>query len=316
MSTESRNEYAARIHRAQDFIERNLGGDLALEDIAAVAHFSPFHFHRLYSALTGETLYRFILRLRLERAASRLLQMPDEAVTTVALDCGFSSSATFARAFRDHFGMSAGDYRRGGWRKNRKTASKECKAPVADPSYPDLVDCSDETVRRFPMKTVPAQRIEVRDLPEKTLAYLRHVGPYAGDGALFERLWGQMFAWAGPRGLFQPPESELISVYHDNPEITDEDKLRLSLGITVPPDTATSGDIALMQLPAGKYACALFELDVADYAAAWNEVMGVWLPASGWQPDDGPMYESYLNDPKQHPQGRHIVEIRINVKPL
>lgn len=71
-----RREYAARIHRAQDFIEKNLGSSLQLEAIAGAAHFSPFHFHRLYTAMTGETLYQFIQRIRLERAASRLLQSP------------------------------------------------------------------------------------------------------------------------------------------------------------------------------------------------------------------------------------------------
>lgn len=79
----SRREYLARIHRAQDYIEENLGGVLLLETIAQAANFSPFHFHRLYRALTGETLYQFILRVRLERAASTLYHKPHEAVTSI-----------------------------------------------------------------------------------------------------------------------------------------------------------------------------------------------------------------------------------------
>jgi len=73
---------------------------LRLEDLARVARLSAFHFHRLYRAMTGESLYQFILRLRLEKAAGRLLAEPAEPVTNIALDCGFGSSAAFARAFK------------------------------------------------------------------------------------------------------------------------------------------------------------------------------------------------------------------------
>ena len=100
-----KREYFSRIHRAQDFIEENLSRTLALEEIARAACFSPYHFHRLYTAITGESIYQFILRIRLERAASRLCRQPPEPVTTIAFGLGFSSSATFARAFKGFFGL-------------------------------------------------------------------------------------------------------------------------------------------------------------------------------------------------------------------
>ncbi len=166
------------------------------------------------------------------------------------------------------------------------------------------------------MKLVEAQNIEVRNMPERAVAYLRHVGPYAGDHALFERLFSEFFHWAMPRGLFQPPQTETVTIYHDNPEITDEDKLRISVGITVAHGTPTSGEIGSLELPAGKYVCARFEIDPAEYGAAWQTVFGQWLPQSGWQLADGPCYECYLNDPKTHPLGKHVVEIRVPVTPL
>jgi len=114
-SAASRDEYLARIHRVMDHIERHLGGRLTLESLAEVACFSPFHFHRVFTACTGETLYQFILRLRLERAAGQVLQNPRKSITEIALDCGFSGSSAFARAFREAFGASPGEWRRGGW---------------------------------------------------------------------------------------------------------------------------------------------------------------------------------------------------------
>ncbi len=313
MSEGHRNEYLSRIHRAQDFIEKNLAQKLTLEEIAHAASFSPYHFHRIFSAITGETLYQFILRLRLEKAAGLLCQDVDRPVTDIALDVGFGSSATFARAFLAAFGMSATDFR-----KNRKMDRKDGKANAdADPYLDDRTPSPQ--ARRANMNRIPAKEpasIEVRDMPAKTLAYLRHVGPYAGQAGLFERLWGQFFQWAGPRGLIGRPGAEMICIFHDNPEITEQDKLRISLGVTVDPGTATSPPVGLLDLPAGKYVAARYEIDPSDYPAAWTYVMGVWIPQSGYQPDDRPCYECYLNDPKSHPQGKHIVELRVGIKPL
>jgi AraC family transcriptional regulator len=75
-------------------------------------------------------------------------------------------------------------------------------------------------------------------------------------------------------------------------------------------------EVGKMGLPGGTYAQALFELDPGGYAAAWEAVYGGWLPESGYQPDDRLAFERYLNDPKDHPEGKHIVEICILVKPL
>ena len=164
--------------------------------------------------------------------------------------------------------------------------------------------------------SVPPQSIEVRDMPALQVAYVRHIGPYAGDGQLFQRLFGQVFQWAGPRGLASLPTMQRLTVAHDNPNITEADKLRLSVGITVPEGTETSPPLALMTLPAGKYACARFEISPADFPAAWNHVCGVWLPQSGYQVADAPCYEVYLNDAATHPEKKHIVEIRVGVMPL
>ena len=75
--------------------------------------------------------------------------------------------------------------------------------------------------------------VEVKELPELHVAYIRHVGPYNQIGEAIEKL----MRWAGPRGLINFPKTKLLGVYHDNPEITEESKLRSSACITVPKDT-------------------------------------------------------------------------------
>jgi AraC family transcriptional regulator len=161
----SRLEYEKRINRVIDHVRDHLADDLTLQELAGVAAFSPFHFHRIFRAVTGETLFAFIQRLRLERSALALIRHPDESVLAVALDHGFSSAATFARAFKVRFGMSATAWRYGGaerWRKGSKANRKPRKASAPPPRH------------RAP--------VSVKELPALHVAYMRHVGPYGADG--------------------------------------------------------------------------------------------------------------------------------------
>jgi AraC family transcriptional regulator len=95
------------MNRVIDHIQKHLNDQLNLEHLAAIACFSPFHFHRLFRAWTGETLQAFVHRLRLERAAAELVFNRPKSITAIALDCGFSGSSAFARAFKEAFGVSA-----------------------------------------------------------------------------------------------------------------------------------------------------------------------------------------------------------------
>ncbi len=158
--------------------------------------------------------------------------------------------------------------------------------------------------------------IEVKEMPEMHVAYVRHIGPYKGDIELFGRLFNKLMAWAGPRGIIRFPETKMLTAYYDNPDITDESKLRVDACITVPADTKVSGEIGKATIPGGKYAVAHFELNQDQYAEAWEAVYSRWLPGSGFQPEGCPSYELYHNDPKQHPEGKCIVDICIGVKPL
>ena len=96
-SESTRREYAARMNRVIDHIQKHLNDQLELEHLAAIACFSPFHFHRLFRSCIGEALQAFIHRLRLERAAAELVFNRPKSITAIALDCGFSGSSAFAR---------------------------------------------------------------------------------------------------------------------------------------------------------------------------------------------------------------------------
>src|SRR5262252_3214978 len=121
-TTQANSEYAQRINRVIDYLSENLDRQVKLEELAKVACFSEFHFHRIFRAVSGETLNSFTTRLRLEKAA-RLLRYSGQSLTNIALDCGFSSPATFSRAFRSGYGTTPRQFRKSG----QIQKSKICK---------------------------------------------------------------------------------------------------------------------------------------------------------------------------------------------
>jgi AraC family transcriptional regulator len=306
-----RQEYTNRINRAIDFIEKNIDGKLTLANISDAAGFSAFHFHRIFRAMTGETLNNYIKRLRIEKAAMMLVYNPKHTLTYIAISCGFSGSAAFSRGFREHYGLSPSEYRNGGYKefsKNGKIESKNGKDKYSSPGYID--SRSSITGRRMRMD------VEVKEIPEMHVAYVRNIGPYMGDTELFGELFGKLGRWAGPRNLINK-DTLFLSVYYDDPKITDEEKLRVDVCLTVTEDTKVDGEISRQKLDGGLYALARFEIkDPADYGNAWEAVYRDWLPESGYQPDNKPTFEVYRNNPKEHPEGVSIVDICIPVKPL
>lgn len=305
----TRRDHAERLNRVMDHIQDHLGEPLDLEGLASVACFSPFHFHRIFRAWTGETLQQFVHRLRLERAAQQLVFDPLKPITDIALDCGFSGSSPFARDFRKAFGMSASH-----WRKIHQLRRKDRQVRLTLPRgssflVDPMVHRKEPTMRSFPLD------VQVRNLEPATLAYLRHLGPYMGDAELFRRLFTRLFAWAGPRGLMGP-DTRFLSLYQDNPNLTPEAHHRLEVALTVPPGTAPDGDIGVRPLEGGRYACLRARIRPDQYAEIWDALCADWLPGSGFQPDDRVALEWYHNDPQQDPEGMHDIEICMPVRAM
>ena len=302
------SEYAARINRAFAYIEANLEKPLTLEDLAREAHFSKFHFNRIFKALTGETPFQFLLRLRLEKAATLMLIHPKDSITDIAYRCGFSDISIFSRNFKSYFGRSATQYRS---EKSNLSQANSNRLQASD--KPSMYLGSDFRTIKWKTNMKLNKSVEVKDLPHMTVAYIRHIGPYKGDEKLFESLWNRLFAWAGPRGLIGGPHFQSLVIYHDDPNVTGEDKLRMSVCITVPPDTPVDGEIGRMELEAAKYLIARFEVTASEFQEAWDWVYGQWFPNSGYQPDDKPCFEAYPEEPKD---GKFVVDICVPVKPL
>jgi AraC family transcriptional regulator len=100
------------LERALALIERRLFEPIAFSDVAAESGLSPYHFSRLFTAITGESVMVYVRRRRLVGAAARLLVEPDLGLVDLAFDCGFESQQAFTRAFTRLFGVAPGRFRR------------------------------------------------------------------------------------------------------------------------------------------------------------------------------------------------------------
>ena len=319
----AQREYLGRINRVIDHISAHLAEELTLAALARVAAFSPFHFHRIFSELMDEPLFAYIRRLRLERAAGRLLA-GDDSVTGIAFDCGFSSSAVFAREFRRHFGMPASAWRARGSVGNRKdcqASRKDCQAvsKQGKASSPGLrydggrtANAGSTTSRgEQHMQTAAAKvtgKVTVKELPGYRVAYVRHIGPYAH--ATIGATWGRLMRWAGPRGL---AGGARIGISHDDPGITPAAKLRYDACVAVGPEVKPEGDIGIQEIRGGQYALCRVTCSPDQISDAFHWLFAEWFPSSGWQCADGPCFELYA---PECGRAKFVFDICVPVKPL
>lgn len=99
-----------RLRRAVELMQAQLDRELSLEEMAAAAYLSPFHFARLFKKATGTTPHAYLTALRLARAEI-LLAETDLSITEVAARVGYSSPSHFAKAFRQATGLAPRAFR-------------------------------------------------------------------------------------------------------------------------------------------------------------------------------------------------------------
>lgn len=310
--------YVERVNAVIDFIELHLGEELTLEQLSEVAHFSPYHFHRIFSVMTGETLSRFVNRVRYERAASMLVQHPTRSVTELASQCGLPNPSSFSRSFREHFGMTPSEWRAGGYRKHKPTPELRSLKAVAEGFGVTGTEFDPDTGRMrwtIGCGDLDPTSVQIVDIPDLEVAYIRHTGRYQGLADVFAEIFTRLMNWAGSRQLISE-DSWVLSLYHDDPSITDDNRLRLSACIDVPAETEVDGEIGRTRLDGGLCAIARFELGAEDYATAWFALSSGWLPDSGYEPDDRLPFERYPIGVSTTSPGKEVVDIAIPVRPL
>jgi AraC family transcriptional regulator len=290
---DSRVEYERRIHRVFEHIDQHLDERLDLATLAAVAHFSPFHFHRLFAAWTGETLGDYLRRRRVELAALQLLRRPSLGVLQAALAVGFGSGEAFTRAFKLRFGVAPS-----AWRTSKSNSGQVASFERSQnaPSFPPCGNLHVRLTTRTPT----------------AFLYLRRTGPF---GEPLGNFWS---ATVMPRVVADGLSTQArYGLVHDDPDVTDPARCRYDAGCAMPTGHRPSAGWLTSIIAGGGYAVLDFEGVSAEAPGAWNRLLRDWLPSSGMQLDARPYLEHYAPDrPPKTASGVFSCELCLPVEPL
>jgi AraC family transcriptional regulator len=293
-------DYVARVNRAIDYIVSDLARPLRLDEVSAAGGFSPFHFHRVFKALLGETLNQFVKRQRLERALRVMSHAPKRSLTDVALDCGFSSSSDFSRSFRHYYGAPPSAFDLDSFRNSRRAEFERLfSTPDGSPRFTALP--AGENPDGF--------EVRLRDLPARKVAYIRV--PDAFRDGVVQMACERLLTWAIERGL---ADGQWLGYMWDEPEITALANCRYDVALVVD-DVEPTGEIGRYTFPAMRVAEVVFRGDLALEVRAIDWLYQTWLPRSGYVPDDQPVFESWIGRPFAHGNEYFEIACQLPVKP-
>lgn len=312
-------EYVRRINKALEFIDYHIDQSIQLENIANISHFSPYHFHRIFHAMVGETVNDYVSRKRMEKAVCRLVYKAELSITDVAEMGGYSSSANFSKAFKLYFGVSPSELRSSQYSeldgnkksKKGKLYNKYGKAFNPQELYSQFVTQS-EVFDPDKLEDILMQ-VKINEIQEKTIAYLTTPNGYELESVY--ATWDKIIHWAELKGI-KENKQERFAICHDNPSITPEDKCRYDAAIVVTPDTNISTPFVKSTLPSGKYAVAYFKDSGEKINNFMTELCSHWFPDSGYEPDNYPPIFNYLNDSRQDGYVEMNVYIKVKILEL
>lgn len=264
MQNVSQLEYEQRINTVLTYIYDNLSIDHTVDALAKISCFSPYHFHRLFTALVGESVGSYQRRLRLEKANHMLRFNPSKSITDIALDMGFNSPGAFNRAFKKLFNCKPGEVRM----KERERFHQSMTQELIRPTFID--------------------DFAIKKVPEYSVFYSPYVGPY-GDEYVANQ-WCDHIQDAQKKSIIKD-ETKFLGIVHDDPDITCDNRCRYDCCITV---EEFSHD-KIKTIAGGSYAVFQFSGTGAEVFHAYRWIYGQWFPQSGYEPANLPSYEEYCH---------------------
>ena len=296
---QSTHIYQRRVNRVIDYIKDHLTEPLPIGKLARLAHFSPFHFHRIFRAIAGEPLHACVKRLRLENAVQHILYGPSATLTEIALASGFASSSDFSRAFRQAYGFSPRHC-------SRERLLEDSKIRQ------DLFGNSGYRFGKLPAGNPDRFRVRLVDRPTQRVAYVRVIGAFSTHKVIagFDRLMN----WGRRRALL--PGATLIGMSRDHPESTPMQKYQLDWCLVVPPGLKTDDEVSFAEIPANRFAVVRSAGDLHTETRAWRYLYESWLPASDYQPTNDPSMSVYRRTPLELDWERYDLDCCLPVRRL
>lgn len=299
------------MERAIRFIGENLDRPLLLEEVAKAAALSPFHFHRIFRAVMGEAVGRYITRRRLELAALRLAYETDRTITDVALSSGYSSSSNFTKAFTAHFGCPPSAVR-----------SPKPPAPTAIGQLARAHgrDFRPEALGALPPDADPVERERIARhwssrmsfVEAKTLHFACLASPAGYDAEALKASWVELIRAGRELGICGHPV-DAWGILHDSPKITAPELCRYLACIPCPPEVELPAPLLRGQRQEGRYAVFRYAGTVEGIEEAYRGIYTCWFPQTTLAPDDLEPIEHYISDEPKN--GQVELELWLKVRP-
>jgi AraC family transcriptional regulator len=281
--------YFESLNRATQFIESNLDKKILLKDISQAAFLSEYHFHRIFKSLNGETVKEFLIRLKVERAAIRLKHSKDD-IGQIAFEHGFENHETFTRAFKRYFQLTPQEYRKVIQEVLVKKQTKYIQ------NYANLNE-------------LQVEEPTIKYMPDLHLAYIRHIGAYDKVASSFQRL----MLWAATHFVLKLKPTTL-GIVHDNPDLTDEEKIRFDACVLVNKTVQQKGEIGYKKIEGGKFAIFRYKGAYENFYAVYDYIYNVCLFEKGWELADKPALEWYIKSPPFYKPENYVTDFCVPIK--
>jgi AraC family transcriptional regulator len=297
------------IHKVLEYIQINLGSELPLEKLAGIANYSPFHFQRLFLEVVGETPKQYIIRLRLERVAHYLKVFPGLSITELVTESGFASPATFSRAFKNYFGITAEEYRYASDYQIRKKCKENSKKGKTEPV---------KSSEFWSWKFSETEIMEWKDKLDITIRHaagmqLAYVVTTLGNKDAITHAFRRITDWAQSRLLIQQ-QTKFVGMLLDIPLITPLEKCRYRASITVSSKEGLPKGVEVIEMPGGRYASYRVKGNIQHTIKSLGYFKHFWLDNSGFQLKDITGFEIFDENPALKPAEQINRELLIPVK--
>ena len=296
-------ENIARLNTAIVFIEANLSEKLTLEIVAEKAHFSPFHFHRLFKIVVEETVQNFIHRKRIEKSAAYLLHQKEKNITQIAEAVGYNNLSAFSKAFKKFYGISPLNFKEKSPEKYSKISKTESKIGKVTVTFEQYICNINNALNWLQMNA----KTEIKKVPRLDLASISYKGKMEAIGSVYNRL----VKWATPKGLINEA-TRMLTIYHDSPKITDPNNIRMSACIVLNNVVEIDGEVSLKILSPTKCIVSRLEITPFEFQQAWESSFAFMIE-NGYKKSEIDPFEIYYNNAAEHPENKFIVDLCIPI---
>ncbi|RKE95166.1 AraC family transcriptional regulator [Ichthyenterobacterium magnum] len=276
--------YQQNLNLVIDYIHNNLDQKIDIKTLAEISCFSPFHFHRITRALLGEPIGAYISRTRIETAA-KMLGYSTSSIETIAYNVGFETPSSLSKAFKNHFGVSPSHYR-----TDKHHIIK---------------------TMNIMKTTLNIKKPKITTIEDKQCLYYRMHGAYQtlDYAEAWQKLWNevktQKLFTAGIQGIGQS---------HDDPNVTEDDKIRYDACLVIHKDAKPNGDVGVKTLKGGKFAVFQYQGSYTNFPQVYDYIFNEWLMNNDYELRDESAREHYRNDPRRTEEQKLKTDIYLPIK--